>query len=90
MQQFRQWRQIKIPFQQRWDNSEMLISFFQQPPYRGDHIRPMGIHNQIFRFFVMTSNVNIANSLRWQLFLKCIGIVTVIDAVNVNIVNIQQ
>ncbi len=49
----------------------------------------MGVYDQVFGFVIVTGDVYVSNSFSWQLIEEFIGIIAVVDAVNVDVVDIQ-
>ena len=68
----------------------MLIGPVKQLPDRINDIRTVRVNKQIFCFLKMPGDMNITDSLSRQLRKKCIGIVAMVNAVDINIINIQQ
>ena len=68
----------------------MLIGTVEYRPYRIDNIGAVGVNDQVRVFIVVTGNMRIANALCRQLFQESDGIITMVDRVDIDIVDVQQ
>ena len=88
--QFRQWRKVEIPFQNGRDNAKHRISPIEQSPYGIYHGRAMGVDEEILGLRIVPSHMQADNSLRRHRINEGCGIVIVVHAVDVNIVDVEQ
>ena len=89
-QQVLQWRQIEIAFEQGRKRAYPPISLGEQRPYRIDDIGPVGIHLEVLRFVVMPRHVDVPGPLQRQSIEERQWIVAMVDAVNVDVIDVQQ
>ena len=66
------------------------IGLLQQCPDRVDDRRTVGVHLQIFGLVIMSGDMEIHHALGRQRLQKFLRIVAVIDAVDVDVVHVEQ
>src|SRR5690606_18752921 len=89
-QQFGQGRDIEVAFQQGRQHAETLVGLFQQGPDSVLHGGTVGIDLQVRRFVVVAGHMQVHHSLRRQRGQVGGGVVTVVDRVDVEVVDVQQ
>ena len=83
-------RDVEITLKQCREHPEMLVCLFEQRPYRINHVRPVGVDDQILGLDEVTGNMGIGDSLTRQLLKEIPRFVSVIDTINVDIVDVDQ
>ena len=83
-------RNIGIAFEQGRENPEVLVCGLKQLPHRVDDIGAVGVDNQVRRLHQMAGHMGVGNAFTRKLTQKDLGVVTVIDTVDVNIIDIEQ
>ena len=68
----------------------MIVGVFQQSPNRITDRVSMSIDAQVFRFYVMAGEVKILDPLRGHGQHEFVGVILVIDAVDDDIIDVQQ
>jgi hypothetical protein len=89
-QQLRQRRDVEITFQQGREHAEMRIGGIQQLPDRVADRRGMRVHAQVLGLDVMPGDMRIDDALARQRLEEGQRVVAVVDAVDVDVVDVQQ
>src|SRR6056297_408465 len=81
---------IEIAFQQRGHGPQSAVCRIEEFPDRVDHIGTVGVDDQVLGFVVVPGDVDIGHPFGRQPFEELHGVVAVIDAVDVDVVDVQQ
>ena len=68
----------------------MAVCLIQQGPYRLDDIRAVGVHQEVGRFLIMPGRMHIHHALRGHGADEGARIELVVDAVDIDIVDVQM
>src|SRR5712691_7151640 len=87
---FFQRRDVKVALKQRWMDTEDLEGFLEQRPNRVDYSGAVGVHDQVFGFPVMAGDMQVNGALGRQRADELQSIVAVVNAVYINIINVEM
>src|SRR5579885_274192 len=83
-------REIAVAFEQRRPHAEFRIGEIEQLPYRIDHGRGVAVDDQVGGFVVVPGDVEIGDALARQRADELHRVVAVVDAVDVDVVDVEQ
>ena len=83
-------RNVEVALQQGRKHTVACIGEIEQCPHGLDDISAMGVDAQMFRFIVMAGNIAISDALTAHGAQIGLGIVAVVDAVDVNVVEVEM
>ena len=66
------------------------IRLAEKTPHRIDHLGAVGVHPQVFGFPPMASDVDVRSAFPWQAAQELQRVVAEVDAVDVDVVHVQQ
>ena len=83
-------REIEVALDQRRPHAEPRIGAFEQAPDRIDDRRAVRVDLEVGRFVVVAGDMHVGDALAGQRVEECVGVVAVIDAVDVDVVDVEQ
>ena len=87
--QVRQRRDVEVALEQRRLNTDLFVGKVEQVPYRVDNIGPVCINQQVVAFVVVPRHVHVDDALCRDAAQKGARIVAVVDAVDVDVVDVE-
>jgi hypothetical protein len=88
--QLLQGRDVEVPLEQRRVHADGRIGRIEQGPHRIDHGRPVRVDDQVFGFAIVTGHVHVHHALRRQAADEQHRVVAEVDAVHVDVVDVQM
>ena len=82
-------REVEVPLQQRREYTEIFVGLVQQVPHVRNHFGAVGIDNQVFRHVAVAGDMPLGNALARQGAQEFQRVVTVVNAVDVNIIDVK-
>src|SRR6056297_2013763 len=82
--------EVEITLEQRGHRTESLVGSIQQAPDGIGHGGTVGIDDQVFGLVMVAGNVDVGDAFGWQTVEESVCVIAVIDAVDVNIVDVEE